>query len=341
MNYKFKLYFIIYKLFIYYINKLINKMSQINELQNLNIKEDNSETNLSILIYKKNGASILETLESTLDKIKKIDNPIKRGKLSTNYFNLKKMIEDFYMDSIISSIFFVNEKVYEYKLNKNEMKVMEEYKIRDYLSYSDFTFKNAYFYDLFYNFDFNYSFIINKNEYIIKKWNQNKDKVVESGKISASTTIKDNYESIRKVHNHKNNIYIYGNNVKDIATYSNPKVVLENDDYSRNELNEISVKEEMKANHLILQNRLNDLQNEKKIDLYVFGKLKFEIKDAIEAYLIKELFIQKEKYEKLQTFIEDKSAFNFKVYFIDKIENGDIGEQFIQNYNGIMGVKYY
>ncbi len=317
-------------------------MSQINDLQKLSIQTDNSQTNVSILIYKKNGASIIEILESTLDKIKKMDNPMKRGKLSTNYFNLKKMIEDFYMDSIISSIFFVNEKVYEYKLNKDEIKVMEEYKIRDYLSYTDFTFRNAYFYDLFYNFDFHYSFIIHKNEYMIKKWNANKDKVVESGKVGP--TLKDNYESIRKVYNHKNNIYIYGNNsksIKDIATYSNPKVILENDDYSRNELNEINVKEEMKANHLILQNRFNDLQNEKKIDLYVFGKLKFEIKDAIEAYLIKELFIQKEKYEKLQTFIEDKSFFNFKVYFIDKIENGDIGDQFIQNYNGIMGIKYY
>lgn len=317
-------------------------MSQIIDLQNLSIQSDNSETNLSILIYKKSGASMIEILESTLDKIKKMDNPIKRGKLSNNYFNLKKMIEDFYIETTISSIFFVNEKVYEYKLNKNEIKVMEEYKIRDYLSYSDFTFKNAYFYDLFYNFDFYYSFIINKNEYMIKKWNTNKDKVIESGKITS--TLKDNYESIRKIHNHKNNIYIYGNNsksIKDISTYSNPKVILENDDYSRNELNEISIKEEMKANHLILQNRLNDLQNEKKIDLYVFGKLKFEIKDAIESYLIKELFIQKEKYEKLKTFIDDKSAFNFKVYFIDTIEKGDIGDQFIQNYNGIMGLKYY
>lgn len=317
-------------------------MSQINDLKNLTIKEDNSETNLSILIYKKSGASIIETLDSTLDKIKKIDNPNKRGKLNTNYFNLKKIIEEFYIDSIISSIFFINEKVYEYKLNKEEIKVIEEYKVRDYLSYSDIGFKNNYFYDLFNNFDFHYSFIIHKNEYIIKKWNQNKDKVIESGKISAS--IKDNYENIRKVYNHKNNIYIYGVNlksIKDISLYSNPKVILDKDDYGRNELNEIHEKEEVKANHILLESRLNDLQIESKIDLFVFGKLKFEIKDAIEAYLIKELFIQKEKYEKLKTFIEDKSAFNFKVYFVDKIENGDIGDTFIKNYNGIMGIKYY
>jgi hypothetical protein len=314
-------------------------MSQINELQNINIQQDNSETNLSILVYKKSGTVIVETLDSTLDKIKKIDHPIKRNKLSTNYFNLKKVIEDFYIDSIISSIFFVNEKVYEYKLNKEECKVMEEYKIRDYLSYSDFTFKNTYFYDLFYNFEFYYSFIIHKNECIIKKWNQYKDKIVETAKYD-----KDFYEKIRKVHNYKNIIYIYGNNVKNIKdsiTYSLPKVILDKDDYSRNELYEISQKEEMKANHILLQQRLLDLQNDKKIDLFVFGKLKLEIKDVIETYLIKELFIQKEKYEKLQTFIQDKSAFNFKVYFIDKIENGDIGDQFIKNYNGIMGIKYY
>lgn len=331
-------------------------MSQINNLQStlLSIHElDNHESILSILIYKKSFDWTIETIENTLEKIKKIDNPIKRTKLSTNYFNLKRFIEDFYNGTLICSLFFINEKTYEYKLNKEECKVIEEYKIRDYLSYSEAKYKNDYFYDLFYNFDFQYSFIIQKNEYIIKKWNKNKDKVVENSKISA--TIKDNYESIRKVYNYKNNIYIYGANVKsikDISTYSNPKVILDKDndslqlssnrvDYGRNELNEIHEKEEIKGTHLILQSRLNDLQNENKIDLYVFGKLKFEIKDAIEAYLIKELFIQKEKYEKLCTFIKDKSALNFKVYFVDKIENGDIGDTFIKNFNGIMGIKYY
>ena len=64
-------------------------------------------------------------------------------------------------------------------------------------------------------------------------------------------------------------IYIYGNHTKgnkDIITLSSPKVILDKDDYGRNELNEIHIKEEMKATHLILQSRLNDLQNESKID---------------------------------------------------------------------------
>ncbi len=320
-------------------------MSLINDLLNNELKEevDNNETLLSIMFCNKSDTSIIELLENNLEKVKKIDNPNKRGKLSANYFNLKKFIEEFYNSQIINSIFFVNNKIYEYKLKKNEIAIINEYNIRNYLSYSDTTFRNNYFHDLFYNFDFNYSFIVNKNEYIIKKWNNSKEKIIENSKINVSS-IKDNYENIRKIQNYKNIIYIYGNNIKsikDISTYSNPKVLLNKDEYSPNELNNIAQIEEMKANHLILQNRLNDLQNQNKIDLYVFGKLKFEIKGAIESYLIKELFIQKEKYEKLLTFVEDKSAFNFKVYFIDIIENGDIGDTFIKNYNGVMGIKYY
>ncbi len=315
-------------------------MAIIQNFQEITCENDIHESILSIMFYKKNSTWIIETLNDLLQKVKNIDNVMKRNKLNNRYFMLKKNIEDLYEEeSILYSLFFVSDKVYEYKLNKEECKVIEEYKIRDYLLYAESNFKINYFKDLFYNLDFYYSFIINKNDCIIKKWNQYKDKIVESGKYD-----KEFYEKIRKVHNYKNIIYIYGNNVKnikDIVTLSNPKIILEKDDYSRNELYEISQKEEMKANHVLLQQRLLDLQNDKKIDLFVFGKLKFEIKDAIEAYLIKELFIQKEKYEKLQTFVEDKSAFNFKVFFIDKIENGDIGDQFIQNYNGIMGIKYY
>jgi hypothetical protein len=305
----------------------------------LTCENDQHESILSIMFYKKSFIWVIETLNDLLQKVKNIDNSIKRNKLSNHYFALKKYIEDSYDEnSIFSSLFFVNSKVYEYVLTKDESKVIEEYKIRDYLLYCDSIFKTQYFQDLFYNFDFNYSFIVNKNECVIKKWNQNKDKIVESGKYD-----KELYEKIRKVYNYKNMIYIYGNHSKgnkDILTLSSPKIILDKDDYSRNEICEISEKEELKANHIILQQRLQDLQNQQKIDLFVFGKLKFEIKDAIESYSIKELFIQKDKYQKLHSWI-DKDAFNFKVYFIDRIESGDIGDTFIQNYNGVMGIKYY
>jgi len=97
----------------------------------------------------------------------------------------------------------------------------------------------------------------------------------------------------------------------------------------------------MKINHNALEKRLNDIENSKiNLDLYIFGKLKFEIKDAIESYIIKELYIEPHKLEKLNTFI-DKEYFNFKIFLISSLNNNDIAYRFIKDYNGIMGIKYF
>jgi hypothetical protein len=83
------------------------------------------------------------------------------------------------------------------------------------------------------------------------------------------------------------------------------------------------------------------MKNEKtNIDLYIFGKLKIEIKDAIESYSIKELYIEEKKLNKLKEFI-DHTLLNFKIINIKSLENNDIADSFIKNYNGIMGIKYY
>ena len=78
----------------------------------------------------------------------------------------------------------------------------------------------------------------------------------------------------------------------------------------------------------------------KNIDLYVFGKLKFEIKDAMESYLLKELFIEDKKLENLKEFVSNE-FFNFKIYPIKVLEVGDSAYNFINSYNGIMGIKYF
>ena len=74
--------------------------------------------------------------------------------------------------------------------------------------------------------------------------------------------------------------------------------------------------------------------------MYIFGKLKFEIKEAIESYSIKELYIEDKKIEKLKSFI-DETFLNFKIIPIKSLDDGDIAYNFIKNYNGIMGIKYY
>ena len=108
------------------------------------------------------------------------------------------------------------------------------------------------------------------------------------------------------------------------------------------EVYEVYERECNKLNHQLLEKRLTDMQNvNTNLDLYVFGKLKIEIKEAIEAYQIKELYITREKQEKLKTFIEDDSCFNFKIILIESLEEGDIAYRFSKDYNGVMGIKYF
>jgi hypothetical protein len=75
-------------------------------------------------------------------------------------------------------------------------------------------------------------------------------------------------------------------------------------------------------------------------DLFVFGRLKREILEAIQSFQLKELYIDAQKLEKIQS-ICDASYFNFKVFPIVSLVANDTADQFLKNHNGLMGVKYF
>jgi hypothetical protein len=197
---------------------------------------------------------------------------------------------------------------------------------------------------LFYNFTFIYVIKLNNVLLTITKINENKEKDLKNIKIIKENNITDEIEEIRRENNYKETIILYGTSplLNKLSNINNLKnLIIKKDNYNREELFQIYQDEIMKKNHELLEKRLNDLQNEKtNIDLYIFGKLKLEIKDAIECYSIKELYIEDEKLKKLKTFVDD-SFFNFNIISIRKLENGDIADKFINDYNGIMGIKYY
>jgi hypothetical protein len=90
-----------------------------------------------------------------------------------------------------------------------------------------------------------------------------------------------------------------------------------------------------------LEKKLGDIKNPNtNIDLYIFGKIKYEIKEAVESYMVKELYIDNNKIEKLREIIPEEFL-NFKIIPIKSLENCDIASLFIKDYNGIMGIKYY
>ena len=317
-------------------------MNNLKEYQNI---IESTDTLVSLLVYDKKVIDLITFLENELEKSKKINNPIKKHKINNRLFNLIKFLNDCYgedSDIIINHIFLVHDKIIDHKLTNEDINNAKYFKFSNIQIYCETNFRIDYFIDLFYNFNFIYAIKRNKNDYNIRKFNKNKEKEIENSKVSNEDKITELLDNIRKNNNYKELIIIYGKSPI-IAKLENKlkNVVVSNDFLNREALYNLYENEVMKKNHLLLKEKLEALKNEKtNLDLYVFGKLKFEIKDSIESYLIKELYIEDKKLEKLKTFV-DESLFNFKIIPIKSLEEGDIAYNFIKDYNGIMGIKYY
>lgn len=312
-------------------------MNILKEYKNI---EENTDTLISILIIEKKYNEIIKFIQDQLNKANKITNPIKKNKINNRFYSLLKFIEENYNEeSIINDIFLIHDKLIHYKLNENEIKITKIYNLKIFLKCETF-FYIDYFIDLFYNFNFIYSFKINKNDLCISKINKNKEKELENFKINNEQKIYEEIENIRK-NNYKDIIIIYGNSPLLTKIDINIKnIIIEKKIINREEVYNLYELEIIKNNNLQLEKRLLDIQNSNtNLDLYVFGKLK-EIKEEIENYSLKELYIEDKKLEKLRKIV-DNNFLNFKIIEIKSLKDGDIAYNFIKDYNGIMGIKYY
>ena len=305
--------------------------------------EENIDTLISIYFIEKNYNESIKFIQDQLNKATKITNIIKKNKINNRFYSILKFIEEnFNEESIINNIFLVHDKLIHYKLNENEIKIYKTYNFQKIFIKCDTYFYIDYFIDLFYNFNFIYTIKIIKNDLFINKINKNKEKELENLKINNEQKIYEEIENIRKNNNYKDIIIIYGNSPFLSKIDINIKnIIIEKQNINREELYNLYELEIIKNNNLLLEKRLVDLQNQNtNLDLYVFGKLKNEIKEAIEMYLLKELFIEDKKIEKLKKIVNN-DFLNFKIIEIKSLKEGDIAYNFIKDYNGIMGIKYY
>ena len=313
-------------------------------IKNLKNENDNNESLITILIYDKIASYVIKYLEAQLEKAKNISNPIKKHKINNRLFSMIRYLNDNFEESeMINNIFLINDTIFRYNLNESEIKIAKEYNFEKLMIRNENTFLIDYLLDLFTNFEFIYSIKINKNEYTVSKFNKNKSKNIgiDGCKLSNETIILTEIDNIRKNENYKDLVIVYGVSqyIAKLGIIKN--VLIKNEFMNNNDLYNLYLDEIMKKNMIELEKRLNDLQNEKtNTDLYLFGKLKIEIKEAIESYSVKELYIEDRKLEKLKEFV-DESFFNFKIIVIKSLESGDSADKFIKNYNGIMGIKYF
>ena len=309
--------------------------------QFINIKET-LDILYTILIYNKSVLQILNDINEQQVKAKNITNVVKKNKINERLYLFENYLNNNFLNQTekINCIFLINDSIYRFDLTNEMIKVANEYNMRNYFIKVDTFFHVEYLIDFFTNFYFIYNIKFNKNEIILTKMNKSKDKEIYSNKSITENDFVELCNKIKNDYNYKENIFITGNSNMFSKINNIKNIIIKNGNFSKNEIWEFYEIELMKLNIIELEKRMIDLSNPKNMDLYVFGKLKFEIKDAMESYLLKELFIEDKKLEKLKEFVSNE-FFNFKIYPIKVLEVGDSAYNFINSYNGIMGIKYF
>ncbi len=291
---------------------------------------DSHQSLFTILIYNTPLEQFINDVKKRLDKLKDISNAFKKKKLNDRLYKLLIDLENknnLKQNSIkmINSIILIAESIIYIDLTNDDIKMLNEYNIPKYTFEYDDYFKIDWLKDLFENFFF-YNFVIfNSNTFTHYEGNLNKKKLINKS------------NSIDYINNLQVNFFLFGKVKMQLSTKN-----LINHQDNIIALQDIFVyieKYNMKNKINILDNIIKNVSVNP--DLYVFGD---EIYEMIESYNLKELYLHKNIKSKFDKIIIDKNFtdnINFSIVEIDNVGEKDSSSDLINNYGGMIGIKYY
>jgi hypothetical protein len=288
--------------------------------------KDKYESLFTVMIYDMKVNDLIDKLNDQLKKIQNINNKFKKKYLNDRLYNFILYLKE---NGAKNSIYLVHKEVEHIKLTKKKVKILREYGIKNYIFLFDNYFHIEYLKKLFTDFKFYDVIEFDRNScshYII---NSTKRKVIKS------IDCKDVINYVDKL-NRK--CLLHGTNT--ILKNLNINHYIFNKKLHKDDIINIFIKEEMKVNHIKLEKCLNMFTNEKELDKLVYGKIEKDIKEAIEYYKVKQLFVHKNIIDKVKS-IASVDCFNFDLIEIDKIEDNDISDILLNQYNGVIGITYY
>ena len=301
------------------------------------------DTLISLYFHEQLKENVLNSIQKELHKYANIQNSSIKNKLNTRLYSLKQKIEKMNDESIINSIFLLgNDIIIEHTFTENEKHTLKEYHLKSTYIENNNHFNIDYFYRLLYDFNFYILCSIVKNTIHFYKLNSTKNKEICVNKILNEKTLIEDINTF--IINHKiNELYIHTNTnyYKCLSQEKNAKIICFDQSYSNEEMLGKIKGHECEKNNIYLEKKLNELNNpHTNLDLFVFGRLKKEILESIECFSLKELYIEERKLTILKQCLDD-SYFNFKIIPIVSLKEGDSASKFIEDYKGLMGVKYF
>lgn len=292
-----------------------------------------SQSLFTILVYDSTLDEILAKLHSHLKKIQTIHSAYKKKVINDRLYEFICYLKDT-KESSLNSIYLVGNKIENIKLSKNEQSVLKEYNVAKYTFMYDSCFHIDYLIDIFTNFTFFDVIVLEKKSAEHYLLNENKRKIIKQFSCSKESDL-TNYIT----ENITGKCFVHGQNMilKNLSFCDHIFVYKKLVD---SDIFDIFAKEEMKIKHIDLQKCFDMISNEKQVHLVIYGKLGKDIKEAIEQYRIKKLFVHQKVLNKLKDMISEE-YFNFDLVEISSLENKDIGQILMDQYDGAIGIAYY
>ena len=311
-------------------------------LKNYKKYQENRNTLITLYFYEISKENALNYIQKEINKCSTIQNTSIKNKLNNRLYQLQLKTEKINDDTLLSCIYLLHDEIIEHNFNIHEKQVFIDYKLKPISIWYEEIFIIEYLIDLFYDFDFYYTCSIQKNYFDLKKINNTKNKYLNRIKFSNEKTLIENINLT--IDEHKiNEIYIHSNTnlIKILISEKNKKYICFEQELDDERIIIYIKNNTYEKNNQLLEKRLNEMNNQNtNLDLFVFGRLKKEILEAIECFSLKELYIEERKIEILQESLDD-SFFNFKIIPIVSLKDGDIASKFINDYKGLMGIKYF
>lgn len=292
--------------------------------------EDKFDSVITAIYYDCNNDTICKDVEKMLKKVKDIKNKYKKEFLERRYKDFLNFLKnELKSGEIINSVFLSGKGEHiRIKLEKREIKLLNENNIRKNSFYRDRNFNIEFLYDVFINNVYYDVVELNNKKFTHYKLSKYKKKIIYSGKESEL----EEYS----------NIYLNNNTI-----YHGKSSFLKNIKFSEKiyykhlsiyDILNIHERNEMEINKKRLEQLINNLKNPKIEYKIKIGK---DLIIGLKNNTIKTLFYCSEKKNKLfSTF--NKDDLNTELIEIKKIDKTDyIYETLYRDFSGFIAESYY
>jgi hypothetical protein len=295
-----------------------------------NHRDDTTESLITLCVIDRSVASVLLFAEEQLKKAQKIANSVRRKKVNDALFGWISALRAEDPDRILNRLVFMNDGWID--LTSDQIQTARQYKMLNPYYRTGDEYECAHFRDFFLNKKFECFVRLDKSKMYIYEWTRTK----EQSSTKDVKNLETHFQELRLKHK---TVYVQG--VSETIPSSTVSVTLDAPITHRQQFFEWKERREMQEHHALLEQRLEAIKNPKtNLDLYVFGKMRPTIIPAIEAYELKELFIDEAKVDRLRQ-LASPEALNFRLVPIRVLEKGDVGDRFLAEYNGLMGLRYF